>query len=315
MGGGEYEVDGLCHLPKGRGVTGPLAYLDNFKGIEPPKRIWQAMLRELARRLPKVFDFGGAVGDDFAHPWKVSAGLWHDAPESYPAKPELLWRVDVASACINDLPVCMIYDRAHDARGWVMPDKYPAPKRGDFGYNPVLVDRPLTEKTDPPFLVVQAPGAGQPVAQWKDFVPVADSIRPDFFKTEEMWSKTLMRAFVIASTDPAVAQQYEPRLPPALKRFRVFAGKRPLRVTEEGGGFVEIARLYLTRDPDNDPANDQLYVEQLVFWDLMAMILQPSQGLFEVADLFQGLGVLGQIDANELQQTLSDTAAFTYWTT
>ncbi len=47
----------------------------------------------------------------------------------------------------------------------------------------------------------------------------------------------------------------------------------------------------------------------------MVIIFQPSQGLFEVAEIFQGLGVLGQIDANELQQTLSDTAAFTYWTT
>ena len=84
-------------------------------------------------------------------------------------------------------------------------------------------------------------------------------------------------------------------------------------VTGEAGGFVEIARLYLTREPDGNPENDELYVQQLVFWDLMAMIVQPGQGILELADLIAGDGVLGQLEAGQLEQTLAGTAEFMVW--
>ncbi len=228
---------------------GPLAYLDEFQGDEPPKRIWNAMLLELVRRLPRVLDFGMPGQDDFIHPWKTTCSLWDDeAAAASGLPPELIWHVDVQSAFVNDAPVTIPYLRSGDPRGWLMPKGYPAPGPGEPGYSPQTVERPLYERADPPFLVLLAPPAGQPASKWQNFVPVPDAVRPEFFQSsEEMWAMTLMLASVFTTADPAVSRQYNPAIPPTLQNYQLFVGKLPIVATGEVGGFVEIARIYRKR--------------------------------------------------------------------
>lgn len=290
---------------------GELDYLANLNVRHPVAHTWNQMLRELARRLPKWINVERSTGI-FIHPFYTTAVPWDDMPKSAPYSQDRAWRVDVVSGCVNDVVAAIPYKSKDDPRGWTMPADYPfAPITPES-----VIDRPLYDKTDNPFLVMESPSADG--ADLKNFVPVQDDNRPPFFKTEEMWERSLFQTSLMVSADPALVIRFNPSLPSALRRrYRLFTGKPQTALVTN---VKEIARLYLTRDSTNKPELDEVFVLQKVFWDLQAMIVQAGKDLFATAEIVRNIGVdpvmdaYGSIVADSLVEMALPMSYTAWWT-
>lgn len=250
-----------------------------------------------------------------AFPWQVTTARFDD---------RFRWQVSVAPGFINDTVPSIVYLKKGDPRGWVPPDDYPAPAPGEPGYSEHFLDRDLLE-SPPPAILVTAPETTA-----ADFTPVPDTLRLPFFRTEEMWLKTIFSAHVILTAAPLRASFFPPWLPPPpLARYRLAMVPRlPARsFAALAGGWVELARLFLVRD--TDPAADELLVQQREFHHLAASIVTPSQTLGTIPSLgYSGLPLadsfaMGVADtANafasqlqaEIDNTLATTASVEFWT-
>ena len=290
---------------------GALDYLADFSVRHPVAHTWNAMLGELAKRLPKWITVGRTTGT-FIHPFYTTAVPWDDMPKGAPYDQKRAWRVDVVSGCVNDAVASIPYMAQDDPRGWVMAVDYP------FAPVPVgaVIDRPLYDKIDNPFLVVQAPS--EDGADLVNFVLVPDGNRPPFFKTEEMWARSLFQTSLFVSADPKLVITFNPSLPRALsRRYRLFTGKPQTALVTN---VKEIARLYLTRDATNKPDLDELIVQQRVFWDLQAMIVQAGMNLFATAEVVRNIGVdpvtdaYGSIVADSLIEMALPLSYTAWWT-
>jgi hypothetical protein len=290
-----------------------LEALANLDTEHPSAAIWNRLLREIAKRLPQTV-LGKGPGTPFRYPFQVTVQPWTQAPSNYP--PGRIWQLFVRSAMINDQPVTMIYYQQNDPRGWVMPKGYPA-KTNTAG-PPNLIDRPLYDATiypdDPPFLALTAPSAN--LKDMGGFAAVPDNLRPAFFCSSDMAPLALYESHVSILMDTGAARLYIPTLPTILRRYRVFVGGLPSATVPYAGGSVEIARIYLTRDQNaNDPvATDQLYVQQKVYWNLVAMYVQFGVPLLNLADAVAGAsGPIGDLFAQAITEELTGLGYMGFW--
>ncbi len=193
------------------------------------------------------------------HHWRVAAQSLQDQSQ---------WRVFIGAGTVNDRVAAITYRRENDPRGWRMPDDYPATGESQ------TVDRLLTERLDPPHLLLTSPSVDG--KDGGDFESIGDSIRarhPSAFRTREMWDLELWTAVVYVTAEPVSSSIAWDRLgfplPTRNGRFRCAARSRmpaqPLGT--QLGGAHQLATLYLTRT-QGEPERDTLYVQQRSFWSL-----------------------------------------------
>lgn len=222
------------------------------------------------------FDFGinPLTGQPF-----FSASVFQGSVPGSAAQP--VYAVTVGEGCVNDFPASIEYLAQGDPRGWIMPDNYPRYQylQKLYGQAYPFVDRPMWDDgTGAPFLLLTAPNAN--ASDLGGFIKTPDGLRPDFFRTADMWARDLYQASVMVTVTPFEADPAEVNLAisgPRLIRWRVLCGQIPSNTTgntNAGSGATgiatqELARIYLVRTP-NHPELDDTYVQQIVFWDLMA---------------------------------------------
>ena len=281
---------------------GSLAQYYAQPGTELSAEAWNRALVAIARQLPELRGKPGTA-KPFNHPWKVTA-----AQDERPTNTDgRSWKIRTELGCVNDTAAAFVYRAQSDPRGWQ------APSTIDANRTPI-VDRTMLETDDPPFIVLTAPAINQTATTLDDFQPVPDSARPTFFRTEEMWKVLLFQAYVVLTSEPRTSAS--PSLPPNLlsrlpQRYRVSAGRKPVTPTALAGGLQEIARLYLLRDPaSTDASEDTITVRQLLFWDIAALYVEPTNVLENYGDA----GDYGNIVEGEVDQTLQDAATMQFWT-
>ncbi len=198
------------------------------------------------------------------------------------------WRIYVGAGTVNDRVAAITYRKENDPRGWKMPEGYPATAESQ------TVDRLLTERADPPHLLLTGPGEDSKAGG--DFERVPDNIRarhPSAFRTREMWDLELWTAVVYVTAEPISSSIAWDRtgspLPKRNGRFRIAARSRmPVQpLGTQSGGAHQLATLYLTRTP-GEPERDRLYVQQRTFWSLWTANADISP--FGVFDPFLGVG-------------------------
>ena len=197
------------------------------------------------------------------------------------------WLIFVGAGTVNDHMAGITYRIEDDPRAWKMTQDYPAYAAAQrlYGTGVKLVDRPLTDRVDPPHIVLTSPSADDP-RDLGDFVKVVDdrTHTPDFFRSAEQWDLDLYRASVFLTTSPKNFLRVEDfvhfPLPARVVRYRVTAAAQmPPRIygTQAGGEF-ELAQVFLTRDPRaRNPVNtDKLYIRQRCFWSLCTANNAPN---------------------------------------
>jgi len=214
---------------------------------------------------------------DYPHPFRVSVSRMADDPRK--------WSVKILPGTVNDELV-------------VFPD--------------AALDRnPFASPT--PFLTAIAPEGDA----LHSFTAVGDAQRPELFRTAAMWERDLFVAHVVISAQPSHLAFYFPGLPQRLRRFRYFVGKRPPVTYGAGspaGGIITIARLWLVREKNDDPAADQLHVEQIVCRCLASTVVTPHFELPEFTELGIGfIDALRDIVQQNLDNTLADAASVEFW--
>jgi hypothetical protein len=199
----------------------------------------------------------------FPHPWKtrVEAG---DKPGT--------WRVTMLAGFVNDIEATVAYLKLDDPRGWKKPDAYPTSRIvGD------ICERSWREPEDAPFLALDTA---------KDFVPVADTARPQAFRTADAWEKDLLVASVYLYSRPVWA--FLGHVLPA--RYRTWAGRKPARPAFPFG-VRELARVYVLRG--KEPDDQQAFVKQVEFWDLAAEPVEPVKLLPDYKPIGGGFSGIG----------------------
>lgn len=279
---------------------------------------WNSLLRQAQSRVVNA----GVVNTrepEETFDWKVSTARF-DAHSH--------WKVFVGVGFINDVIPSIVYLQRADPRGWVMPEDYPLPEKGEAGYSEFFANRDLLE-ADPPFLLVSAPPS--PVSN-VDFHLVSDAARIPFFRTAEMWEKTIFSAHVILTAAPWRPNFFPSALPPPpLSSYRVAVIPRlwSRSFAALAGGWIELARLFLVRDEKEGAPGDRLLVQQREFHSLAAAIVQPKQvvggsieapvtGLALVDSFAMGMAashnaVVSQVQA-EVDNILATTASVEFWT-
>ncbi len=207
---------------------------------------------------------------------------------------------------VNDVPPTVIYRAQDDPRGWT-PDPPPTSDAS------TIIERSLTE-FDAPWLLFTAPKPGADPANTDQFVNVPDTVRPDFFRTEDMWKLDLYQASVylsdllseMVSTDFPL--QYLNRLQ---RQIRLLGGRALPAVVATSGAYLELARLYLLRDPeDKDGSGDRILVRQEVFYCVRGELIAPTDPITGDG----GGGAYGDIAAGEIADLYAAGAQFEWWT-
>lgn len=237
------------------------------------RKVEEALRNEPLRGVLRIEE-----GSDFHH-WEISSRRAAD-PE------QRRWRLFVSPGAVNDKVAAITYLRDGDPRGWIMPEDHPgiAMARRLYGSDFKLVDRLLTEREDPPHLLLTAPA--EDGSDLGDFRRIEDAqrITPAFFRSAEMWELELYRASLFLTAQPQNFSYVENRLrlpvPTRNARFRLAVASR-LPVDTEGvatGGQLEIARLFLTRDPRarSPIVSDTLYVQPRRFWSFWTANAEPD---------------------------------------
>lgn len=259
---------------------------------------WQTTVDRIDPVNAKPFDFGNSPLDGLPY---FSASVFNNKP----GKENRLWKVNVTPGCVNDEQACIEYLAKGDPRGWIMPANYGPYKAAQsiFGKNYAFVDRPMWE-SDSPFVTVTTPsGDGRDLG---GFAKVPDNRRPDWFRTEDAWEKDLYLASVFVSITPYRADPTAASLAvrgSRARRWRVMAGQispDPLNAAlgniglgTAGIASCELARLWLLRDPGK-PDDDEITVQQLVYWDLAARAIVdvPFLELIGAAAITADLGLI-----------------------
>lgn len=223
------------------------------------------------------------------------------------------WAIFVGPGAVNEHVAGISYLRTGDPRGWVMPPDHPGIALATKLYGPAfeLIDRRLTERVDPPHILVQAPA--EVAGELSDFEPVpeADRLPLPFFRTARMWELELYRAVVFLTAQPRAYSRAETiyNLPIVARpsRFRIGVAPR-MPVPQIGtslGGLKLLAELYLTRDPRSPQPllTDTLYARERCFWSLCTANAEPNP--FGLQNPFDPLSS----DGIAIAQILSDVLA------
>ena len=138
--------------------------------------------------------------------------------------------------------------------------------------------------------------------------------RPTYFQQEEFEKKNLWYASVFLSANPLHAlpsvsgsalTELAAKLP---ERFRLRAGRAPTGTVGIAGGTIEIARLWLVRDPlANDVlGTDEVFVQQRVYTHLQAVIVAPGLSISDGS-------LLGNLAQDQLNAALAAASAQEFW--
>lgn len=302
---------------------GSLDYLTEFGFEHPHADLWNAMLEEVEWRFPIVLG-GPSEGRPLSHPWQTTIARWEpDAGQTALGDPLRAWRVDVRPGCVNGEPGAALYALKDDPRGWVKPENY---KGGIATGNAAQILRPLYEPDDAPFLTLETPAPGTPTKPDGIFAFVADGGRPPFFRTAEMWERSLMRAWVtVALRMPALPPidlsavdlskpltVIEPLVATAAPYLVRLQRPVPLNFNQPIVNYP-LAELFLTRSEDGKAENDEFYVRQLEFWDLAAFAFLDDAGFTALGELLAGFGVLGEIVAEDILGLLGNVRGVVTW--
>lgn len=231
---------------------------------------WNGMLSDYERLVP-IMDLRAGRGGRIQHPWQVRASRFDDGTGSL-----LPWRLDVALGTINDAAPPIIYRAMNDPRGW-------KPKTPPADDSPI-VERSMAEY-DSPWILLTAPKPGTTAVASDQFVEVDDAARPSYFRTAAMWEKKLYRASIFLTDTPSqqVAIDFPPQYLGRLKKqLRLNGGRLPVTPVAVTGGLLELARVFLIRDPgEKDGSGDTILVQQKVFlclWTELIVPIDPSGG-------------------------------------
>lgn len=262
------------------------------------------------------------------HPWRVSVARF-EPPEEYagPLDPAATWALTVAAGVINDTLPSILYQRTADPRGWTLLDDYATPQLGEPGYDPRWIERDALDDFDaPPFLILRDPPTSGATLVQGDFTQITDAQRPGIeggaFCGEDTWELELWRAHVLLTATPLRATFFAAELPPPrLTRYRLATSpaKPSPNFGASAGGWIELATLYLLRDPAV-PEDVALLVRQREFWLVWAVVAQPGGGLVDIfdtaADLPPGILPPGFTDLlrADLEDTLAGAATAEFWT-
>jgi hypothetical protein len=255
-------------------------------------RRWNYIVDDFSRLLPTLVTSPGQ--GDLSFPWKTDASLFDDGKGT-----PRLWRMDVALGTVNDLAPPIIYRATADPRGWT-----PATPPTDGS---PIVERSLAE-FDTPFLLLTSPAPNAPASSTDQFKQVSDYARPDFFRTADMWELLLYQSSVFLTT--TVTDLSGPNLPISfLSRLatavRLSAGPLPSVALGSEAGVLELARVFLLRDPtDTDGSNDTIMVRQQVYYCLQAELDSPSPNYLVTAD--GPVGGVSNVDPSLIE--------FDFWT-
>ena len=261
------------------------------------------LVRDAARNQP-LRGVKRNAGGPSSHHWKTRVARVSGDPRQ--------WRCYVGPGVINDRVAAITYLRTGDPRGWEMPPDYPgiAAMQRIYGSGFTVVDRVLTEKQDRPHLLLTAPS--EDGSDTGDFERVPDEYREPFFMTEPMWKLDLWQAVVFATAAPRRYSRVENSLgfpaPTSTARFRVATRSRMPDLSPgiiAAGGQIELARLFLTRDPAR-PDRDAIHVQQRVFWSLATRNVEP---LLDIP----ALGEIGNIVLGGLSDLLGSGASVQFW--
>lgn len=270
---------------------------------------WNSLAQQ-ARARALVPGHINAESEDGDHEWRVKPSRLED-------RENRKWRLDITPGFINDAVPTILYLRENDPRGWVMPLDYPAPRQGERGFHPTMVDRDLLER-DTPWLLVQSPS--EPTGN-TDWTPVPDNQRIPFFQTAEMWEKKLYSGHVILSAAP-LKPNFGPYTnpAPALVQYRLFHTPRPPVRTFGArlGGWIELAKLWLVRDEDEDPARDEIKVQPREKTSLAAAIVEPGKEVLDIFDLLARdggvVGLFASLAQSQLETEFEAAASVEFWT-
>lgn len=244
----------------------------------------------------------------YPHPWQVTVARFEPTATSTLAA-DSTWSVKVVAGTIMDRIASIPYLRKNDPRGWVPPDGYVEPVTIDTqagtAPNSTWLDRDALDDPDaPPFLVLRDPAQGAKTAPDLTLIPDAqrNGLEGGAFTGAADWALELWRAHVILSATPFMASSFKLTLPPpSLVRYRLYTvAALPLpTVGVAAGGSIELATLYLLRDP-KVPATAEIRVREREFFSLWSQVVEPGSDL---AGLF-GDGV---------DQAFSDAATVEFW--
>ena len=281
----------------------------------------KALLR--SRMLGVIPRFGAPT--PYPHCWRVTADRF-EATKTSKLDPKTTWRLDVTAGTVNDGLAAIPYLRDQDPRGWVQPPDYTAASTSSSNLTAWIDRDSLDDLDNPPFLVIRDPSVNATSSNEWTYIP--DNLRPHLeggaFCGADDWKLELWRAHVLLSAVPLKTYWLAGALtPPALKRYRLYtAGVKPgISFAAQSGGWLEIATLYLLRDPKaKDPiATGEIRVRQRVFWPLWVTIVQPGGALLDATQTsLQGIDYLtGLFTAPSeagLISTLQSSASVEWWT-
>lgn len=256
------------------------------------RKRWNLVIDEFTKRLPDVQVKPGT--GEVIFPWKTAVQQFDDDKGT-----PRLWRIDVELGTVNDEPPTIIYRAKDDPRGW-KPEK--PPEDGSL-----IVERSLAE-FDRPWLLLAAPDPTAQASLTDKFLKVPDAARPAFFRTEAMWDKLLYQSSVFLSD--TVKDLSGINFPISIlgrlaTQLRLTAGPLPKLAAGSQAGQLELARLFLLRDPDDtDGSGDSIMVQQKAFYCVQAELIEPNP-----AYLISVEGIIGQI--SNFDQSLAE---FAFWT-
>jgi hypothetical protein len=281
----------------------------------------------------------------FQHPWRTTVERI-TLPGTTSATGGT-WKVMVRAGCINDQLAAYTYRKQGDPRGWTMPAGFVS--AFNYGPNSQVVDRTSFDSDslwNPPWLLTTGPDyAAQNLGDYQPYV----GERPAYFTGvntlivsnlgriggaqnggtgTDITDWPLFTAGVICSATPIKATldftKYIPAATTQLKHFRLYTGQMPIQTDNvDAGGAIELARLYLLRNPAAPVTGDQLFVEQLHFWCMQSIAVQPSLSIGTLEGSIDsglgdfGLGALGILSdefLDDAQNLLNESQTIEFFT-
>jgi hypothetical protein len=265
----------------------------------------------------------------FPHPWRVRSRRF-ESRDGSTLDPATTWRIDITPGTVNDTLAAIPYLRQNDPRGWNLPTNYIAVYSSlsvsvAAESSPWIDRESLDDLDDPPFLVIPDPATG--ASSDKSWSRIPDSGRRSLmggaFCGAEDWELELWQAHVLLSAVPIKTYWFTENLaPPNLRRYRLYTSAKlpPISLPAQAGGCIEIATLYMLRDPkDKDPVSTAtIRIRQRVWYPLWVTVVQPgSQGLIDLtkedfSDVYNGIFVTFETDT--LLNILQNAAWVAWWT-
>ena len=259
------------------------------------------------------------------HPWEVVPSRFVPRVGSS-LDPSATWQLDISPGTINDSLAAIPYLRTNDPRGWSAPKNYVEPASGASNLSSWIDRDSMDDLDDPPLLIIRDPAIGVTSSSEWTYIPDGQRrhVEGGAFCGADDWELELWQAYVLLSAVPLKTYWFSGSLvPPALKRYRLYTSsvKPDINFAAQGGGWLEVATLYMLRNPkaQNPIASAEIRVRQRLFWPVWTTVLQPGGALLDMSQSsLQGIDYLTGIFTSPDQSTqvniLQSAASVEWWT-